>query len=182
MNCFKRLFSGIKKDYLAYAKEAHGKFKPLLKVHFYCNLLFRFSHFFYQIKLLPLAKVFWGINRFVFTIDIDPGARLNGGFVIIHGFGIVIGRYVISEGDFHIFHGATLGGNYGKESNHKGFLISQPYINEGVVIGINAVVLGPVVLERGARIGANAVITRDVPAHCTVVGNNKILNIMEHAF
>ncbi len=176
MNCFKSLFFGIRNDYKAYAKESGSTIKPLAKIHYYCNTIFRFSHFFYQVRLLPVAKMLWLVNRLVFSIDIDPGAKLNGGFVIIHGVGIVIGRYVVSEGNFHIFQGATLGGNYGKKRYYKNILITQPYLENNIIIGMNAVVIGPVVLESGVKVGANAVVTKDMPAGSIVVGSNKILN------
>ncbi|MDB5110846.1 MAG: CysE [Mucilaginibacter sp.] len=175
MNSIKNLYRGIKNDYNGYAKIANSRIKPIFKIHYYCNLIFRISHFFYEIKLLPLAKIFWGINRFVYAIDIDPGAKLNGGFVIIHGIGVVIGRYVISEGLFRIYQGATLGGNNDKESTYNGILLRQPYIKDNVIIGINAAVLGPVVIETGAVIGTNAVVTKNVVPNSIVVGNNKTL-------
>lgn len=175
MNCFKDLYNGLKNDYNGYAKAAHSRIKPLFKIHYYCNVIFRISHFFYQIKLLPISKIFWGINRFVYAIDIDPGAQLNGGFVIIHGIGVVIGRYVIADGLFKIYQGATLGGNNDKERMYNGTLLKQPYIKDNVTIGINSAVLGPIVIEAGAVIGTNAVVTKDVAVNCVMIGNNKVL-------
>ncbi|MDB5004489.1 MAG: cysE [Mucilaginibacter sp.] len=175
MNSFKNLFIGLKNDYNGYARVAGSKIKPILKIHYYCNVIFRISHFFFEIKLLPIAKIFWGINRFVYAIDIDPGAQLNGGFVIIHGIGIVIGRYVKSEGLFKIYQGATLGGNNDKESIYEGILLKQPFVKDNVIIGINSAVLGPIVIEEGVVIGANAVVTKNVAAGSVIVGNNKVL-------
>lgn len=164
------------KDYKAFAKHTNSNIKPLFKIHLFCMLLFRISHLFYKINLTPISKIFWLFNRLIFSIDIDPGARLNGGVVILHGVGIVIGRYVHSEGDFKIYQGATLGGNNGKESIYNGHTFSQPLIIGDCIIGINAVVLGPVILSKGVRVGANAVVTKDVPANSIVVSNNKIVN------
>lgn len=175
MNSFKSLFKGLRDDYNGYAKFSNSRIKPLFKIHYYCNVIFRISHFFYRIKLLPLAKILWGVNRFIYAIDIDPGAELNGGFVIIHGIGVVIGRYVISEGLFKIYQGATLGGNNDKESIYNGMLLRQPYIKDNVTIGINAAVLGPIVIGAGAVIGTNAVVTKEVMDNHVIVGNNKIL-------
>jgi serine O-acetyltransferase len=164
------------KDYKAYAVHTNSKIKPLLKINLLCMLFFRISYVFYKIKLLPLSKLFWLINRIVFSIDIDPGAHLKGGVVILHGVGVVIGRYVTAEGDFKIYQGATLGGNNGKESFYNGKAFSQPIIKANCIIGINAVVLGPVILNEGAKIGANAIVTKDVPANSVVVSCNKIVN------
>jgi serine O-acetyltransferase len=175
MNSLIDLFKGLKNDYNGYARVDGSKIKPIFKIHYYCNVIFRISHFFFEIKLLPIAKILWGVNRFVYAIDIDPGAQLNGGFVIIHGIGIVIGRYVKSEGLFKIYQGATLGGNNDKEGIYEGVLLKQPYIKDNVIIGINSAVLGPIVIEEGAVIGANAVVTKNVAAGNIIVGNNKIL-------
>ena len=163
------------KDYQAYAVHSNSSLKPLFKIHLYCMLIFRISHFFYRIKLIPLSKIFWFINRIFFSIDIDPGARLQGGVVILHGTGIVIGRYVIAKGDFKIYQGATLGGNNEKEAMYDGELIRQPVLLENCTIGINCAVLGPIVLGENVVVGANAVVTRDVPESAIVMGSNRIL-------
>ncbi|WP_183558395.1 serine O-acetyltransferase [Mucilaginibacter sp. SP1R1] len=175
MNCFANLYQGLKNDYRAYARSAKSFYKPFFKIHFYCNVIFRISHLFFSLKLLPVSRLFWLFNRIVFSVDIDPGASLHGGFVIMHGIGIVIGRYVIATGEFKIYQGATIGGNNGKERVYQDRLLKQPYIKNNVVIGINSAVLGPVVIEAGAVIGTQAIITRDVAENSTVVGNNKIL-------
>lgn len=176
-NVFIELISNIKSDFIAYEKHSRSKIKPFFKIHFYCNFNFRVSHFFYRIKLLPIARIFWLFNRIVFAIDIDPGAKLNGGFVIIHGIGIVIGRFVQSEGTFVIYHGATLGGNNGKVLIINDTLeLKQPFIKDGVVIGINSCLLGPIIINENVVIGANAVVTKNIERDLIVIGNNKILN------
>lgn len=175
MNCFISFFKGLRNDYQTYAASSNSFYKPLFKIHFYCNVNFRISHFFFQAKLLPVARLFWLFNRVIFSVDIDPGARLNGGMEIVHGIGIVIGRYVIAEGKFKIYHGATLGGNNGKEASYRNMLLKQPYIKDKVIIGINSAVLGPVIIGTGAVIGTHALVTKDVADNCTIVGNNKIL-------
>ena len=160
------------KDYIAFSEHTGSMIKPLLKLHLLCIFFFRVSHFLYKIKLIPLSRLFWFINRVLFSIDIDPRAQLNGGVVILHGIGVVIGRYVKAEGDFKIYQGATLGGNNGKESLRNGAKFSQPVILGNCVIGINASVLGPVILNRGVRVGANAVVTKDIPENSVVVSHN----------
>ncbi|HMG07525.1 MAG TPA: hypothetical protein VK609_03395, partial [Mucilaginibacter sp.] len=165
----------IKNDYLAYAGYAKSMYKPFFKIHYYCNINFRLSHFFFHLKLLPISRLFWLFNRIIFSIDIDPGATLKGGFVIIHGIGIVIGRYVVSEGQFKIFHGATLGGNNGKEAVYNNKVLKQPYLKDNITIGINSSVLGPITIGSGVIIGSHAIVTKDVSDDCTIVGNNKVL-------
>lgn len=166
----------VLKDYHAYATHTGSKIKPILKIHFYANIIFRISHLLYALKLSPLSRLFWLFNRVVFSVDIDPRANLKGGFVILHGIGVVIGRYVIAEGSFKIYQGATLGGNNGKESVYNNLKITQPVIMNDVVIGINAVILGPVILNNGTRVGANSVVTKSVPENSIVIANNVILN------
>ncbi|WP_300599202.1 hypothetical protein [Niabella sp.] len=138
-------------------------------------LFFRISNVLCKVGLKPLGRLFWLINRLLLSIDIDPRATLKGGVVILHGAGIVIGRYVIAEGDFTIYQGATLGGNNNKEALYKGKTITQPVLMHGCVIGIHAVVMGPVILHNNVRVGANAIVTKNVPENAVVVSNNKIL-------
>ncbi|MGG7663498.1 serine O-acetyltransferase [Dyadobacter sp. BHUBP1] len=165
----------ILKDYAAYAEHSGSKLKPFVKTMFYCNIFFRVSHVLYKIKLIPLARVFWLINRILFSVEIDPRAKLRGGFVILHGTGVTIGHNVLAEGNFKVYQGATIGGNIGKKRTLNGRTFSQPWLQSDVVVGINAVVAGPVVLGAGSRVGANSVVTKDVPAGATVVSNNVIL-------
>ncbi|MCL6216759.1 serine O-acetyltransferase [Zunongwangia pacifica] len=166
----------VSRDFNALAEHCGSKLKVFAKIMFYVALFFRISHFLYKIKLVPFSRLFWLLNRVLFSIDIDPRAVIKGGLVILHGAGIVIGKSVIINGNVKIYQGVTLGGNNGKKRKVGGSFFSQPIIEENVVIGINAVVLGPVILEKKVNIGANAIVTKDVPANSTVVSNNKILN------
>lgn len=162
-------------DYQFYGEAKRFPISVLLDPLFWLNVVYRVSSIFFHARMFPLAKLFWFLNRVIYCVDIDPGARLAGGFRIIHGLGIVIGREVVSEGPFIIYQGATLGGNSGKKAEYNGRLLYQPYIKSGVVIGINSVVIGPIVLGCNVRVGANAVVTKDVPDNKTVVSNNVIL-------
>lgn len=166
---------GFIQDYKAYSLHTKSKIKPLFKLMLFCNLLFRLSHISYQLKLYPIGRLFWLINRVLFSVDIDPRARLKGGMVILHGTGIVIGYNVLATGNFKIYQGATLGGNNGKKVTKNGNQYSQPIIENNVTIGINAAVLGPILIASNSSIGANAVITKDVPANAIIVSSNKII-------
>ena len=166
---------GFLKDYQAYTIHSKSRIKPLFKTMLYCNLFFRLSHTCYNLKLFPIGRLFWLFNRIIFSIDIDPRARLKGGMVILHGTGIVIGYNVLAKGDFKIYQGATLGGNNGKKLPYNGTVFSQPILEDNITIGINAVVLGPIVLNSGSSIGANAVVTKNVPSNAIIVSNNKII-------
>lgn len=165
----------IIKDFNAISQHSGSKLKTFTKTMFYCCVFFRASSFFYKIKLVPISRIFWLINRILFSIDIDPRATLKGGMVILHGSGIVIGKSVLAMGDFKIYQGATLGGNNNKKRIIDDVIHSQPILKENVTIGINAAVLGPVILNNYCSVGANAVVTKDVPANAVVVSNNLIL-------
>jgi serine O-acetyltransferase len=97
-------------------------------------------------------------------IEIHPGATIGRRFFIDHGMGVVIGETAEIGDDVMLYHDVTLGGrSMAKVKRH-------PTIEDGVTIGAGARVLGPVVVGRGAKIGANAVVVKDVPADAVVVG------------
>ena len=108
-------------------------------------------------------------------MDIDPRADLSGGLVLIHGMNIVIGHEVRSLGRLTIYHGTTLGGNFGKRRNILGIETGQPVLDDNVIVGPGSSVLGPVYVGKNVIIGANAVVTRDVPQSTIVVGNNRYI-------
>lgn len=127
---------------------------------FHSVCLYRLSSFFYRIHLSPLSKVIWYLNRIIFNIDIDYRADLAGGFVIIHGLGVVIGHHVISTGKLTVYQNVTLGGNQGRTYKMKnGMTIDQPYIENDVIIYSGASVYGPVYLKKETKIKAGSIIS-----------------------
>lgn len=102
--------------------------------------------------------------RAVTQIDIHPGAAIGRRFFIDHGCGVVIGETAEVGDDVTLYHGVTLGGvswNPGKR---------HPTLEDGVVVGAGAKILGPITVGRNARVGANSVVIQDVPDGMTVVG------------
>lgn len=97
-------------------------------------------------------------------IEIHPGATIGRGLVIDHGMGVVIGETAIVEDDCQLYHGVTLGGT-GKEDVKR-----HPTLLKGAYVGSGAKVLGNVTLGRGCKVGANAVVLKDVPDYATAVG------------
>jgi len=97
-------------------------------------------------------------------IEIHPGASIGDRFFIDHGMGVVIGETTIIGDDVTLYQGVTLGGT-GKEHGKR-----HPTIEDFVVVGVGATVLGNIVIGRGSRVGAGAVVIADVPTSCTVVG------------
>ena len=98
-------------------------------------------------------------------IDIHPGARIGQRVFIDHGTGVVIGETAVVGDDVTIYQGATLGGT-GKDTGKR-----HPTIGPGAVIGAGAKVLGPITIGSRVRVGAGAIVLKDVPDDCTVVGN-----------
>lgn len=103
-------------------------------------------------------------TRWLTGVEIHPGATLGPGVFIDHGHGVVIGETAVVGAGAILYQGVTLGGT-GKEHGPR-----HPILEEDVVVGAGARVLGRIRLGRGSRVGANSVVIRDVPPDCTVVG------------
>lgn len=127
-------------------------------------LLHRINHRLSRWGLKWLARFGSHVARFVTGIEIHPGATIGRRFFIDHGMGVVIGETTEVGDDCTLYHGVTLGGTtWNKGKRH-------PTLGNNVVIGAGAKILGPVTLGEGARVGSNAVVTKDVPPGATVVG------------
>lgn len=127
-------------------------------------IMHRFSHWLWNLRLYWLGRLFSHIGRFLTGIEIHPGATIGRRFFIDHGMGVVIGETAIIGNDCTLYHGVTLGGtswNAGKR---------HPTLEDGVVIGAGAKVLGPITIGENAKIGSNAVVVKDVPVNATAVG------------
>jgi serine O-acetyltransferase len=126
----------------------------------------RIAHWLYKGELYFLARLVNHLSRMLTAIDIHPGAVIGRNFFIDHGF-TVIGETAQIGDDVTIYQQVTLGGT----SPHDGVPGKRhPTIQDGVVIGSGAQVLGPITVGRRARIGANSVVNRDVPQGATMVG------------
>jgi len=124
----------------------------------------RVEHWLWQHGLKLIAR--WGSHstRFFTGIEIHPGATIGDGFFIDHGMGVVIGETAEVGHNVTIYHGVTLGGtNLNKGKRH-------PTIEDDVVIGAGAKILGAINIGRNSRIGANAVVVKSVPPDSVVVG------------
>ena len=137
-----------------------------LNTNFHCVLLYRIAHWFYKMRLSFISQILKFISRIIYSVDIDFRADLAGGFVIIHGIGVVIGAAVKTLGPVKVYQGVTLGGNNFKERNINGEIMVQPLIHGNVILYANACVFGPVIIGENTIIGAGTVITKDI-------GNNK---------
>ena len=126
-------------------------------------LFHRLAHFLYGIKLFFIARLVADISRTITGIEIHPGAKIGKRLVIDHGVGCVIGETAEIGDDCIIFHGATLGGlKFDPVKRH-------PTVGNRVLIGTGAKVLGPIKIGDDARIGANAVVTKEVASGAVIV-------------
>ncbi|PZU48607.1 MAG: serine acetyltransferase [Sphingomonas sp.] len=126
----------------------------------------RVAHALYRADLFLLARMVNHFSRFLTAIDIHPGAKIGKNLFIDHGF-VVIGETSEIGDNVTIYQGATLGG-----TNPTNGLAGKrhPTIGDDVVISLHAAVLGPIMVGQGSKIGANAVVTKDVPAGATMIG------------
>jgi serine O-acetyltransferase len=138
----------------------------VLSPRFVPVLLCRVAHFFFCLKLAPVAKFFSLLNFFFFGIEIAVQCRVGKGLFLPHTQGTVIGAWAIGENAI-IFQGVTLGA---RELDFSFLESSRPTVGDGVTIGSGAKVLGGLTLGSGSRIGANAVVLESVPANVAAAG------------
>ncbi len=125
---------------------------------------YRIAHVLYLKKWFFLARLISQLSRFFTGIEIHPGAKIGKGLFIDHGMGVVIGETAEVGDNVTLYHGVTLGGT-GKDVGKR-----HPTIEDDVLIGTGAKVLGPITVGKGAKIGANAVVVKNVPAKATAIG------------
>ena len=134
----------------------------------------RVAYFFHKIKCKLLARIISQLARFFTGIEIHPAAKIEGGVFIDHGSGVVIGETAEVQKGTVIYQGVTLGGT-GKERGKR-----HPTIMENVTLSAGAKVLGGFTVGKGAKIGAGAVVLKEVPPYATVVGvPGRIVRIRE---
>lgn len=151
---------------------AYKKYDPAAKSMLEIALLYpgpksvmfhRIAHFLYQNRIYFFARLVAEVSRCLTGIEIHPGAKIGKRLVIDHGVGVVIGETAVIGDDCIIFHGVTLGGTkFDPIKRH-------PTVGDRVLIGTGAKILGPITLGHDAKIGANAVVMKDVAPHAIVV-------------
>ena len=124
----------------------------------------RLAHRLWSIQWRFLARVIAYLARLLTNVDIHPGATIGRRFFIDHGAGVVIGETAIVGNDVTLYHGVTLGGTtWNKGRRH-------PTLEDGVMVGAGAKILGAITLGQNVRVGANSVVVNDVPAERSVIG------------
>jgi serine O-acetyltransferase len=158
----------IKEDFLVvYKKDPAIRSKLELFFNYpgiWAIFWYRIANKLYKNNFKILARVIMGISQILTNIDIHPGATIGRRVFIDHGIGVVIGETAVIGDDVTIYQGVTLGGvslNKGKR---------HPTIEDEVIIGGGAKVLGDITIGKGSKIGANSVVVKDVPPYSTVVG------------
>ena len=130
----------------------------------WAQILHRPAHFLYNHNLKLLARIISQLARFFTGIEIHPGAKIGRRLFIDHGMGIVIGETTEIGDDCMLYQGDTLGGT-GKDAGKR-----HPTLGNRVMVSSGAKVLGPFTVGDDAKIGSGAVVLKEVPAGCTVVG------------
>ena len=131
----------------------------------------KIANFFHLAKFYLVARMISQLSRFLTGIEIHPGAKIGRNLFIDHGMGVVIGETSEIGNNVTIYHMATLGGIAPSiNSNEQRQVKRHPTLGDCVVVGSGAQILGPVIIGTHAKIGANAVVTKDVPENAVMVG------------
>ena len=140
---------------------------PGVKAVFFHNI----ANFFHLAKFYLVARIISQLSRFLTGIEIHPGAKIGKNLFIDHGMGVVIGETSEIGNNVTIYHMSTLGGIAPSiNSNDQRQVKRHPTLSDCVVVGSGAQILGPVMIGGNAKIGANAVVTKDVPENAVMVG------------
>ncbi|RMD63319.1 MAG: serine O-acetyltransferase [Alphaproteobacteria bacterium] len=138
---------------------------------FQAVVIYRLAHALWTRNLRLAGRFVSQIGRWLTGIEIHPGARIGRRFFIDHGMGVVIGETSEIGDDVTLYHDVTLGGVAPSvDSDSQRNTKRHPTLEDGVIVGSGAQILGPITIGANARVGANAVVTKDVPACATVVG------------
>jgi len=131
----------------------------------------RIANFFSKARFALVARIVSQFSRFLTGIEIHPAAKIGKNFFIDHGMGVVIGETSEIEDNVTLYHSVTLGGiSPSTNSDEQRGVKRHPTLKNNVVVGSGAQILGPIIVGEFAKIGANAVVTRDVPKHAIMVG------------
>ena len=132
----------------------------------------RIANFFAIAKFNLIARIISQFSRFLTGIEIHPNAKIGKNLFIDHGMGTVIGETSVIGDNVTLYHGVTLGGiSPAENSNNQRDTKRHPTIEDNVIIGCGASILGPINIGSCARVGANTVVLKDVPSYATMVGN-----------
>ena len=133
---------------------------------------YRLAHLLWKAKRRILARVLSNWAKFLTAIEIHPGAQIGKRLVIDHGVGVVIGETAVIGDDVLIYHGVTLGGKTLDPVKR------HPTVGDRVILGAGSKLIGNITIGNDCRVGANAVVTKDMPAGTVAVGvNARLVNL-----
>ena len=139
--------------------------------------IYRFAHKLWKLKLRTLSRMVSNHAKFFTGIEIHPGAVIGKRLVIDHGIGVVIGETAVIGEDVLIYHGVTFGGKTLDAVKR------HPTVGDRVIIGAGAKLIGNITVGNDCAVGANAVVTKDMPAGTVAVGvNARLLNLIGDDF
>ena len=165
---FKTIRQTVREDVRA-AKENDPAATSTAEILLYAGLhavwLYRVAHRLDERGHPWLARLLSQVARLLTGVDIHPAAEVGSRLFVDHGMGVVVGETAEVGDDVVLYHGVTLGGTSMERRKR------HPTLGDDVVVGANATLLGPITIGDGAKVGAGAVVTKDVPAGATVAGN-----------
>ena len=131
---------------------------------FHAIQFYRLANFFWNLRLRLFGRFVSNLGRWLTGVEIHPGAKIGRRFFIDHGMGVVVGETAEIGDDVTLYHGVTLGGvSWSPGKRH-------PTLEDNVVVGSGAQILGPITIGKNSLIGANAVVTKNVPEKSIMVG------------
>ena len=143
----------------------------LLYPSIHVMVFYYIARFLWLRNIKSIARLLMQIARFLTGIEIHPGAKIGNGFFMDHAMGIVIGETAEIGNNVTIYHGVTLGGIMPAfKSDEQRGIKRHPTLEDGVIIGSGAQILGPIIVGLNARVGANSVVLKSVPEGMSVVG------------
>ena len=162
------MFNSIRSDF-SIIKERDPAARGFLEIlfcypGFQALTIHRFSHKLWKYKLTLVSRIVSQFSRFITGVEIHPGAKIGRGVFIDHGMGVVIGETAEIGNGCLLYQGVTLGGT-GKDSGKR-----HPTLEENVVVGAGAKILGAILIGSNTRVGAGSVVVKDVESNSTVVG------------
>ena len=140
---------------------------------------YRVTHAMWRAGLRLPARLVSQLARFLTGVEIHPGATIGRRFFIDHGMGVVIGETAVVGDDVMLYHGVTLGGKAPRHTLPG--TKRHPTLDDGVTVGAGAKILGDITIGAWSAVGANAVVTKDAPAHSLVVGVPASFKPLSHA-
>ena len=160
-------------SYIERDPAAKGRFETILtSPGLHALGFYKISNFIWSIKLHLIARTVSYIGRIITGIEIHPAAKIGSRFFIDHGMGVVIGETAEIGNNVTIYHGVTLGGiSPSEDSASQKDKKRHPTLKDNVVIGSGAQILGPIIIGENSKVGSNSVVSKDVEANKSVVGN-----------